>query len=118
MCNIDMNRIDQIRFRAIIEQATRDVLNEQQQLNEAGLFDAGKALLKPIGKLLGIGAKGSSKAANIARNATLALTPSLIDKTFHTSDDAPEISLAYQSPYPYQGPHPFRYNSYAGYYNY
>ena len=115
-----MNRIDQIRFRAIIEQATRDVLNEQQQLNEAGLFNAGKALLKPIGKLLGIGAKSSNKVANITRNAALTLAPGLVDKTINKLEGTPEIPSAYPSqyPYPYQGPYPFRYNPYAGYYGY
>lgn len=115
-----MNRIDQIRFMAIIEQATRDVLNEQQQLNEAGLFNAGKALLKPIGKLFGVGAKGSSKAANIAHNTALTLAPGLVDKTLDKLEGTPETSLAYpgQYPYPHQGPYPFRRSPYAGYYGY
>ena len=58
-----MQRIDERRFKTIVEQATRNVLNEQQQLNEMGfvkgLGKIGKGIWNGAKSLLGVGNKAA-----------------------------------------------------------
>ena len=66
-----MRRINQKRVNAIVEQTTRNALNEQQ-LNESGLvkglWNGAKTLFKGAGRALGFGAKRTQRVADMAQD--------------------------------------------------